>query len=116
MNLIKRTSAIIIVCLLLYGCGFFAAAGKKVSQYCPGLNLKITGFSISINNGREVTVVDYPDSYQKKVNAYFSDKTHGFSGTIPRRYDGLRSNDETQLADGDSVQAKPWIQMQIKKR
>ena len=106
MNLIKRTSAGVLICLLLYGCGFFVAAAKKVSEYCPGLNLKLNGVSIITNNGRKMTIVAYEDSYQKKVDAYVSDKANGFAADNPRKYLDLKDDDNSVVADGDSILTK----------
>ena len=106
MNLIKKTSTGILICLLLSGCVFFAAAGKKLSEYCPGLNIKLGGVNISSNNGREVTVVDYDNAWQKKVNAYFTDKANGFAGGNPRRYEDIKAGDDAVVADGDSILTK----------
>jgi hypothetical protein len=103
MNLIKKTSTGLLICLILSGCAFFAAAGKKLSEYCPGLNIKLNGVNISINNGREVTVVQYSDSWQKKVNAYFTDKANDFTDGNPRRYLDIKVNDDAVVADGDSI-------------
>jgi hypothetical protein len=110
MNLIKKTSSGILICLLLSGCVFFAAAGKKLSEYCPGLNIKLDGVSMSINNGQKVTVVQYDDSWQKKVNAYFTDKANGYTGVgDKRRYFSIKANDEAIVADGDSILTKTIV-------
>jgi hypothetical protein len=110
MNLIKKTSTGLLICLLLSGCALFTAAGKKLSEYCPGLNIKLDGVNISINNGREVTLVQYDDSWQKKVNAYFTDKANGFTGGgDQRRYLSIKANDEAVVADGDSILTKTIV-------
>ena len=97
------------ICVLLSGCAFFAAAGKKLSEYCPGLNIKLNGVSISTNNGREVTVVQYDNSWQKKVNAYFTDKTNGFATDKSRRYLDIKDGDDRAAADGDSILTKTML-------
>jgi hypothetical protein len=109
MNLIKKTSTGLLICLILSGCAFFAAAGKKLSEYCPGLNIKLNGVNISINNGREVTVVQYSDSWQKKVNAYFTDKANGFAADDGRKYLDIKASDEQVVADGDSILTKTIV-------
>jgi hypothetical protein len=110
MNLIKKTTTGLLICLILFGCAFFAAAGKKLSEYCPGLNIKLDGVSISINDGKEVTVVQYDDSWQKKVNAYFTDKANGYTGVgDKRRYMSIKANDEPIVADGDSILTKTIV-------
>ena len=109
MNLIKKTSAGLVICLILSGCALFTAAGKKISEYCPGLNIKLDGVNISINDGREVTVVQYADSWQKKVNAYFTDKANGFTGGDQRKYLSIKANDEPLVAEGDSVLSKTIV-------
>jgi len=109
MNLIKKTSTGVLICLLLSGCALFTAAGKKLSEYCPGLNIKLDGVNISINNGREITVVQYDDSWQKKVNAYFTDKTNGFAGGDQRKYGDIKANDDQVIAGGDSILSKTII-------
>ncbi len=96
----------LIICVLSSGCAFFAAAGKKLSEYCPGLNIKLDGVNMSINNGREVTVLDYSSSWQKKVNTYFTDKANGYAGGNQRRYMGIKASDEEIVADGDSILSK----------
>jgi len=97
----------VLICVFLSGCAFFAAAGKKLSDYCPGLNIKLNGVSISINDGREVTVVQYGDSWQKKVNTYFTDKANGFAGGDQRKYMTIKASDDDQVvADGDSILSK----------
>jgi len=106
MNLIKKTTTGLVICLILSGCAFFAAAGKKVSEYCPGLNFKLNGVNMSVNNGREVTVVQYDDSWQKKVNAYFTNKANDFTGGNPRRYLDIKAGDDRVVADGDSILSK----------
>ena len=108
MNLSKKNFATILICLLLYGCGFFVAAGQKVSKYCPGLNLKVDGVSWSSTKSRKITVVDYEAGYQKKVDAYFTDKSNGFVGDNPRKYLDLKSSDERAVADGDSILTKSF--------
>ena len=65
---------------------------------------------MSINNGREVTVVQYDDSWQKKVNNYFTDKANGFTGGgDQRKYYSIKANDEAIVADGDSILTKTIV-------
>jgi len=96
----------LMMCIFLSGCAFFAAAGKKLSTYCPGLNVSLTGVNMSINGGREVTVLDYGNSWQKKVNIYFTDKANGYTGGNQRRYQDLKADDDALVADGDSILSK----------
>src|ERR1700749_3895716 len=103
MNLLKRTSAGLLICLVLYGCGFLAAPGQKVSKYCPGLNLKINGVNIWSTESRKITVVQYEDSYQGKVDAYFGDKSKGYGVGNPREYLDLKNGEDHAVSEGDSI-------------
>jgi hypothetical protein len=106
MNLIKKMSTGVLICLILSGCAFFAVAGKKLSEYCPGLNIKLSGVSIATNNGRAITIVQYDNSWQKKVTAYFNDKANGFAGDKSRKYLDIKDGDDRAVADGDSILTK----------
>ena len=67
---------------------------------------QIDGISISYTEALKVTVIDYEQSYQRKVDAYFAGKANGFAADNPRKYLYLKNGDERIVADGDSILTK----------
>jgi len=79
MNLVKRYSAGIIICLLLFGCSFLDSGTKTLNEYCPTLNVNIYSFREGIGSTKKTWILHYHKSFQQKVDNYFSDKANGFT-------------------------------------
>jgi hypothetical protein len=108
-NLRKKSAAVaacLLVCFFLSGCQLFAVGGQKLSEYCPGLSVKLDGISWHNSGSTGVLILQYDPGYQKKVNAYFADKANGFAGDKPRSYMDIKDGDNAAVADGDSILTK----------
>lgn len=79
MNLIKRTSEYLIICLLLAGCAFFDAGTKKLDKYCPRLSVDIFSYHEIIGSTKTIWILHYHKSFQQRVDTYFSNKVNGFT-------------------------------------
>ena len=101
-----KVAAFALVCFLLSGCQIFTEGKKKLNEYCPGLNVGLSGVSWSEGSSHAVYILQYNSSDQKKVNAYFADKTNGFAPDKSRSYMDIKDGDNHAVADGDSILTK----------
>jgi len=88
-NVHKKSAAVavgLLVCFFLSGCQLFAIGGQKLSEYCPGLNVKLNGINWHINGSVSVFILQYDQPYQPKVVKYFADTANGFTKAIGRTY------------------------------
>jgi hypothetical protein len=97
---------LISICFILPACNLFTGAEKGLNRYCPGLKINVNGVSWYGKPARHIYVVSYDPGDQGKVNNYFADRSHGFTGDNPRRYLYIKSNDSAAVANGDSVESK----------
>ncbi len=86
MKNFSNATTCLLFCFLLSGCVFFGMAGQKISQYCPGLTIKVDGFNWHENGRRSVLICDYDTSHQKNVKAYFADPANNYTTAVGRTY------------------------------
>jgi hypothetical protein len=88
-NLHKKSVAVtagLLFCFFLSGCQLFVIGGQKLSEYCPGLNIKLDGINWHKKGSASVFILQYDHSYQPKVVKYFADTANGFTKAVGRTY------------------------------
>jgi len=108
MSAMKRSCASILICLSLFGCGFFDAGTKKLNEYCPSLNVDIYNFNETIGSSKRTWILWYHHSFQQKIDDYFSNKSNGFTNQSWLALMNKRHEVNSKIY-GDSVLAKTMI-------
>jgi len=88
-NLHKKTAVVttgLLVCFFLSGCQLFAIGGQKLSEYCPGLYIKLNGINWHEKGSVSVFILQYDHSYQQRAVKYFADTANGFTKAFGRTY------------------------------
>ena len=106
MNLFIRITSVLMLIFLLSGCKFFTEGKNKLKVYCPGLNVGVSGVSWSGNGARDVYVLEYDRDAQKKVVAYFEDKTNGFAEVKNGDFYDIEISDDKVIDRNDHVLLK----------
>jgi len=105
-NLIISIASLLMFFFLFSGCQIFTAGKKKLSLYCPGLKVDITGFSWSGDRSRDVYVLNYDRDFQKQVRAYFENKENGFVEEKNGDFYDIKIEDNKVIDRNDHVMVK----------
>ena len=110
MKIQKNTTTRLVILLsllfLISGCRLFTEGKKKLDLYCPGLNIDINGVSYSVNGARDVYVLSYDPSLQKRVKNYFELKENNFMEERDSRFFDIEIDDENIMDKSDNVIGK----------
>ncbi len=97
----------------------FDEAGKKVNNYCPGLNVELDLFTWHKDGSRSVLICQYDSTYQEVVADYFADPKNNYSEDIGHKYfmtnkpngplETVDSNTVGKIISKDSVTASVYF-------
>jgi hypothetical protein len=104
MNTFSKIAAGLLFCFFLSGCQLFAIGGQKLSEYCPGLNVKLDGINWHKTGHTSVFILRYDHGYQEKVAKYFADTANGYTKAVGRTdYDQNIKEGEADAIDTTTV-------------
>lgn len=75
----RRTFVFCLLLFFLSGCHLFNEGESKLKAYCPDLKIKLSGVGHWLDGSRDVYMLSYNKEFQKRVQAYFTDKNNHFS-------------------------------------
>ena len=89
-----------------FGCKFITEGKQKLANYCPGLKISDPGMTYAYSNGKAFYVIDYDQSSQEAVKAYFENKENGFADEKDGDFYNLTLDDKPVIEKTDNILGK----------